>query len=222
MQPVPDPPEESWRDDLIVELVPHVVHRLGNQLTVVLGTADLLAMMEDDPEQREQLEAVATSAREATELVRGLGMRARAEREPFRAQDLTHAYGAVVSLLDPVAKAGGYRLHGVEGRGMCLVRVDGARLELLVLGLLMAMVRPGAQGERRDGDLRLRATELGERVALVATVLVGDGAGLAPVELDPRSIELATELGATVRQRVHPGGMALSLMLAMPIFDPEA
>jgi len=221
MQSAPDP-KASWRDELVVELVPHVVHRLGNQLTVVLGTSDLLALLEQDADKREQLEAVAQSARGATELVRGFGLRARSAAEPPRAQDLTYAYGATEMLLDPVAKAGGYELHGIESRGMALVSADGAALELLVLGLLVSLVRPCPDRGRREGHLRVRAVELGERVALVATVLVQDGGGLEPIDLDPRAVALAADLGGTVHQRVHPGGQALTLILGMPVLDPDA
>ena len=211
----------ALRDALLVELVPHVVHRLGNQLTVVLGTADLLAMIDEDPERRQQLEAVAGSAREATDLIRALGLYARSEPGPERAEDLTHVHASVEPLLSPAVKAGGYRDHGVEARGVALVRGDQAALSQLVLAVVTAQVRVAEGDDRRDGDLRVRAVELGERVALVVTVLDRGDRPYPALDLDPRVRALAASVGGSLRQRVHAGGRARTLLLGLPALGLE-
>ena len=73
------PLTKVWREDLLVELVPHAVHRLGNLLTVVLGTADLLAMYEQDEDRLTQLHAICEGARRSTDLIRALGGHARSK-----------------------------------------------------------------------------------------------------------------------------------------------
>ncbi|MDF1798175.1 MAG: hypothetical protein P1V81_03285 [Planctomycetota bacterium] len=210
----------SWRDDLLVELVPHAVHRLGNQLTVILGTSDLLALLDKDPERREQLESVTTSAREATELVRALGAHARSGSEPVRAQDLRHLVMGAEQLFSSVAKAGGFEVAPVESSGMALVRGDGVALQLLVLGLLVSQVRPGPNGERWDGVARIRAVELGERVGLLVTTTTTDSQPLGAVEPDARAFALAASLGGRIRVRSHPGGRGRTLLLGLPVLEP--
>ena len=210
----------SWRDDLLVELVPHAVHRLGNQLTVILGTSDLLALLDKDPERREQLDSVATSAREATDLVRALGAHARSGHEPARAQDLRHMVNAVEQLFSPVAKAGGFEVAPAESSGMALVRGDGVALQLLVLGLLISQVRPGPGGERWDGIGRIRAVELGERVGLLITTISKGDQPLVAVEPDARAYELAASLDGPIRVRTHPDGKGRTLLLGLPVLEP--
>ena len=201
-----------WREDLLVELVPHAVHRLGNLLTVVLGTADLLAMYETDPDQLEQPTAVCDGARRSTDLIRAIGNHARSTSEVATALDLSHQFTSLFELLDPVAKASGCVLLPFETLGVTLTKVDAVSLELLALGILVGECRP-LKSVRRSTTLQLRAVELGTRVVLMATTKATDDAPLPMREVAPSALTLAKDLGATIRVREGLGGKARVVML---------
>jgi len=207
---------ESWRDELLATLVPHAVHRLGNLLTVVMGTADLLALDELDPKRAEELGVIGGSARQATDLVRALGLHARSRPGEAQALDLRELVGSLGELSSPVAKGAGYELAQREAAGVTVVRTDPARLQLLLLGLIVAAAAPGEGLVRRDGVLSLRAVELATRVVVLLSLRVHDGVPAPTIELDPRAQALAAELGLSLRTRTHPGGRGQSLLLGLP------
>ncbi|MFT5831205.1 MAG: hypothetical protein ACI9D0_001798 [Bacteroidia bacterium] len=206
------PSTKVWREDLLVELVPHVVHRLGNLLTVVLGTADLLAMHEQDQDRLTQLEAVCDGARRSTDLIRALGDHARSKQELPSALDLSHQFSSLFELLDPVAKAGGCTLKPFESAGMTLVKVDAIGLQLLAMGVLIGECRTVGE-QRRPTTLVVRAIELGRRVVVMATTTSGDGAPLAQREIAPNALTLAKELNASIKVRQAMDGRARVVML---------
>ena len=209
------PSTKVWREDLLVELVPHAVHRLGNLLTVVLGTADLLAMYEEDPERLTQLHAVCDGARRSTELIRALGDHARSKQVQPSALDLAHQFASLFELLEPVAKAGGCTLKPFESTGMTLVKIDAVGLQLLALGVLMGECRPFDE-RRRPTTLAVRAIELGRRVVILAKTTSGDGAPLDQREVAPNALTLAKDLGATITVRQTRDRTARVVMLGFP------
>jgi hypothetical protein len=206
------PSTKAWREDLLVELVPHAVHRLGNLLTVVLGTADLMAMYEKDPDRLEQLEAVCEGARRSTDLIRALGDHARSQPEPASALDLSHQFTNLFELLEPVAKASGCVLQPFESTGMTLIRVDAVSLQLLALGILAGECRPLESG-RRPNTLTVRSIELGTRVVLMATTRATDNMPLQEREIAPTALTLAKDLGATIKVRSALDGQARIVMV---------
>jgi C4-dicarboxylate-specific signal transduction histidine kinase len=206
----------SWRDELLTALVPHAVHRLGNLLTVVMGTADLLALDEADAARASELGVIGANTRRATELIRALGLHARSQPGESMALDLRDATGSLAELASPVAKAAGYTFEVREPAGVTVVRADPSRLQLLLLGLIVSAAQPGDALARREGSLTVRALELGTRVAVLISLRVHDGTGAPAIELDPRAIVLADELGATLHVRAHPGGSGQSLLLGLP------
>ena len=206
------PSTKVWREDLLVELVPHAVHRLGNLLTVVLGTADLLAMYEQDPNRKVQLDAVCEGARRSTELIRALGDHARSRGEVPTALDLTHQFTSLFELLDPVAKSSGCTLLPFESDGMNLIKADAVSLQLLALGVLVGECRPMG-GRNRPSTMRVRAIQLGSRVVLKATTTSGDGAPLPQRDIAPSALTLAKDLGATIKVRHAQGSQARVVML---------
>lgn len=209
------PSTKVWREDLLVELVPHAVHRLGNLLTVVLGTADLLAMYEQDQDRLTQLNAICDGARRSTDLIRALGDHARSKQELPSALDLTHQFSSLFELIEPVAKANGCTLKPFESSGMALVKIDAVGLQLLALGVLVGECRPLGD-ERRPTTLAVRAIELGRRVVVMATTTSGDGAPLAPRVIAPNAMTLAKDLGASIKVRQAQGSRARVVMLGFP------
>ncbi len=209
------PLTKVWRDDLLVELVPHAVHRLGNLLTVVLGTADLLAMYEQDEDRLTQLHAICEGARRSTDLIRALGGHARSREGLPSSLDLAHQFSDLFELLDPVAKASGCTLKPFESTGMALIKVDPVGLQLLALGILIGECRPTGDAQRPT-TLAVRAIELGRRVVVKATTTSGDGAPLAPREIAPNALTLAKDLGATFKVRQAQGSRARVVMLGFP------
>jgi hypothetical protein len=199
------PSTKVWREDLLVELVPHAVHRLGNLLTVVLGTADLLAMYEVDEGRKEQLEAICESARRSTDLIRAIGGHARSKAEVPTALDLAHQFANLTELIDPVAKASGCMLLPFESEGMTLIKVDAVGLQLLALGILIGECRPLESG-RRPTSLQVRAAELDSQVVLMATTTALDSAPLPTREIAPSALTLAKDLGATIKVRHENDG----------------
>jgi len=208
----------SWRDELLTTLVPHAVHRLGNLLTVVMGTADLLAFDERDPKRVAELGVVGANARRATDLIRALGLHARSLPGEAMAMDLRDIAGALTELASPVAKAAGYEFVAREASGITVVRADQIRMQLLVLGLLVAAAAPGDGLERRNGTLAVRAVELATRAALLISLRIEDGTPVPPMKIDSRAKALAKELGVSLRLRAHPGGRGQSILLGLPGF----
>jgi len=206
----------AWRDELVCALLPHVLHRLGNLLTVVMGTADLLALDEPDPARAVELDAVVSGARRATVLARALGMHARSRPGPLQALDLRELVDGLEPLAGPVAKAAGYGLEIREAGGMTVVRSDEARLQLLLLGLVVGAAAPGEGLLRRDGQLTLRVVELGHRVAVLVSLTIRDGEPVPALVVASQAKRLAAELGANLRTRSHPGGTGQSLLLGLP------
>ncbi len=205
----------AWRDELVCALLPHALHRLGNLLTVVMGTADLLALDEPDPARAAELDAVVSGARRATVLTRALGTQARSRPGPPQALDLKELVDGLEPLAGPVAKAAGYGLEIREAGGMTVVRSDDTRLQLLLLGLLVGAASPGEGLLRRDGNLTVRVVELGSRVAILVSLTIRDGVPVPALVVAPHAQRLAAELGANIRTRAHPGGTGQSLLLGL-------
>ena len=208
--------EDAWRDELLSALVPHVVHRLGNLLTVVMGTADLLAMDESDSNRALELETVSTNARLATEIVRALGQHARSRAGAAEALDLRDLIAEIEPLTLPVVKAAGYQFEHRESAGLTVVRCDAVRLKLLLVGLMVSAAAPRDGFQRRDGLISLRTVELGTRVAIVVSLRIRDGLPVPELAIDPRAWDVVRELGAHLRIRPHPRGDGQSLLLGLP------
>lgn len=206
----------SWRDELLTTLVPHAVHRLGNLLTVVMGTTDLLALDEVDPKRRAELDVIGSNVRRATDLIRALGLHARSEPGEVQAMDLRDVAGGLAELASPVAKAAGLAFELREASGVTVVRCDPVRMQLLVLGVLVGLAAPGEGLLRQAGTLSLRAVELGTRVALLVSVRL-EGGTLADVpRIAPRAAELAAELCVRISERTHPESRGRTVLLGLP------
>ena len=122
-----DSVRRAWRDRLLCALVPHAVHRLGNLLTVVSGTAELLALESagvDDKERTTGLGNITAQSARAHAMIRALGHHARTLRGAPAAIDLHELVQSQYELLAPVSKAVGLPLEVLPSNGMTVARAD--------------------------------------------------------------------------------------------------
>jgi len=214
-----DSTRSAWRDRLLCALVPHAVHRLGNLLTVVSGTAELLALESDhaDSEVRAtSLKSITSESARAHALIRALGHHARALRGAPAAVDLHELLESQAELIEPVAKAVGLPFEVLPSSGMTVARADAGGVQLAVTGLVVELLRPETMAQARVGQTTLRAVGLGTRTVLVLSVRVREGDPLVVEPLSAEALGLCASLGATVRLRALPNGRGASVMLGLP------
>ena len=205
-----------WRDQLLCALVPHAVHRLGNLLTVVMGSADLLAMDESHPKRVDELGKISKQARRAFSLIHALGGHARTQGAPAVAVDLVDSLRALVELMSPVAKSVGMPLELGEHAGLTVARVDPGGLQLLLVGLLVESLRPDLGLVGRDGCVVLRVVETGRSVHVLLRLEVTEGEPLEPFQASPAAQQLATQLGARIASRGLASRAGLVISIGLP------
>lgn len=200
---------ETWRDELLCELVPHAVHRMNNLMTVVAGNIEMLAMDETDPGRRQTLVAVEASAKRAMELVKALGLHARSNPGPAEVVDLREVVSNIGELFSPVAKAAGFELSLAESSGVTIARVDQASCQLLILGLLVRAADAGDGLVLRDATCRIRVVELATRVAVVMSFVVREGESVSEPDANGQASRVAKEIGVRLRTRRHKTGLSI-------------
>lgn len=207
---------ESLRDELLVTLVPHTMHRLGNLLTVVMGTSELLSFDETNPKRSMELAEISSVARRATGLVQALGLHARSRAGAEQAIDLQELVASICELASPVANGASYEFELRESSGITVVRSDAMRLQLLLLCLVSSAIGLSNGLVRREGRVNLRVVGMASRVVILLSLRVSQGVPPSAILVEPRLEALATELGVNLRTRTHPGGMGQSLLLGLP------
>lgn len=214
-----DSVRRAWRDRLLCALVPHAVHRLGNLLTVVSGTAELLALESagvDDKERATGLGNITAQSARAHAMIRALGHHARTLRGAPAAIDLHELVQSQYELLAPVSKAVGLPLEVLPSNGMTVARADSGGVQLAVTGLVVELLRPELLTQSRAGRTTLRAVGLGTRSVIVLRAEVEDGEPLEVQPLSAEAREVSATLGASLRQRVLPDGRGACITLGLP------
>lgn len=209
----------AWRDELLCAMVPHAVHRLGNLLTVVMGSADLLAMDESNAQRALELGQISTQTRRAVSLIQALGSHARTQAAPAVAVDLVDSLRALVELMSPVAKSVGMPLELGESAGMTVARVDPGGLQLLLVGLLNESLRPDLGLVGREGSVVLRVVETGRLVQIQLRFEVTDGVPLEPFQVSPAAEQLAGQLGVRLRTRGLAARTGLVILAGLAVLS---
>ena len=154
-----------------------LAHELANYLGAVRSTSYLLADdVPDDPEVRQDLDALGRALDEAGELLAELRRFAKAEPVGSGSADLNAVLREAERDLHGTMRAG-TTLHLRRGGEPLVVRGDAARLRQLVVDLVTTMSHSLAEG----GRLALEATRGGDGGAGTASALLtasGDGPGL--------------------------------------------
>lgn len=205
------------RADVLLDLMPALIHRFNNSISVILGMAEVALAPGPSEDARQRLQPVLEHARASAQLLRGLSDVAVGLREPAGMQDLRQMLRGMVDFLLPLAQARAEIRLGAA-RGLALTRVDAEHVALWMLLALCessAALR-GACWEGRGERVRASAIERGERVLVRVSARASAGPGgprpqrLAVLE------RLGAELGGRVRCRRMRGG-ACCLELSLPI-----
>ena len=198
---------------LHLERVAHVglmtsglAHDLLNQVTAMLGTAELARMMGDPDSLRDGIDGVAEHARRMHETVEAFLDFVRRREGRVRDVPLSEVAAQVQRLVEPVARSKGVALLSVCPTH-ATVRADAQLLEQVVVNLVMNAVRAAAEG---GGRVFLSATD--GRPGRVRLTVRDTGPGM------PAAV-LARLFEPFVSGHGDSGGHGLGLYVARQIVD---
>ena len=194
------------RGQLLLRLVPQLVHRLNNAFCVVEGMAELLARNESDPGRLGYMRVLADEAQKSAALLRGMALFAQPQEPSRGAIDLGVIAGQAVDLLKPLlfqqcelALERRGQLHGV--------RAD-PRALLQMAMLVLSDAAPDAVASGAPSRARVRCSAADASVHLtIAAARPGERAGPAGPSgavLEAAGV-LAAQASGRIRGRARPG-----------------
>jgi PAS domain S-box-containing protein len=206
---------QAQRMESMGALASGVAHEFNNLLTVVLGSLERAALRAVDEGQRKHLDRASWGARRAGELAGELLSLSRRQTSEDRIMDLNQLLRGFEDTLTQVAP-GGVRLRLDLAAEPLPVRVDHAKLELVLLNLL----RNAADAMPKGGEVTVStrvlpaadARSVLDRTEAVELAVSDNGEGMPP-----EVAERATDLFFTTKA---PGkGTGLGLFLVLEFMD---
>jgi len=162
--------------------IARMTHELRTPLNAVLGFAHLMLLPEggvSEPRQRTHAQHIHSAGRHLLSLIDDLLDLARIEagrmRVASRPVDLAALVADAQAVLDPIARSSRVSLHHKVPAGLFCV-ADPVRLRQVLFNLLSNAIKFNRPG----GEVRLRASEQGDRVELCVE---DNGAGMTPEAL---------------------------------------
>ena len=228
--------EQAQRLEMVGQLAAGMAHEINNCLSVILGQSELLLLDELDPAVRESVELISRAAEGTKSSSRRLLDMARGQEPERQLVDLNKLVMETVELVRRQFKRDQIEIADELSSGLPLVHGEPAQLQQIVINLLQNG-RDALNGTRKAGLIKIRTSELGNRVALT---IQDDGPGI-PERVRRRVFEpffttkemgKGTGLGLSVCQTIahnHGGCIELastergtSVVLDLPAADRAA
>ncbi|RFA25512.1 histidine kinase [Alkalilimnicola ehrlichii] len=165
------------------EMAAGVAHELNSPMTVILGTAQLLAR-ELAPEEAEPLEDIVNCSRRCKEIVQNLLTFSRQDRQPAVAIDLNAEVARVLSLIRYQINRSQIRIVERLQPGLPTVTANGSQIQQVLTNLLVNARDALASVTREEKCIEVSTVLRGEGAASSVVLSVLDnGCGIASEEL---------------------------------------
>lgn len=208
-------PERDRRMRALMELMPHVVHKLKNSILVLRGMSDLLAGSERDPKRSENLHLIAEQARDLDSQLQRMAEFASGPSLGERGADAVRSLDQALLLVNPLAMAREVSFSSHPSAQSIAAQCDSRTLfQVLVNWLVEHLMHCGpgglwgdlkadsnSNGKHPKSVLRVRLFERNSKV--VFRITCSNPGGL-PLKFSATGLDLARE------PRVHllPGALS--------------
>jgi signal transduction histidine kinase/CheY-like chemotaxis protein len=157
------------------KLIAGIAHEINNPLTAILGGASVLAYEIDNPEHKETLEAIASEAQRAADLVKNLLAFSRRQSGNMQVRAINEILRDTCGLVRHQLKLKNIRLTvGVPDKSP-LVKVNSLQIEQVILNLINNAEQAIEMEGRCDGNITV---EVEEEQDTVTIHIIDNGIGM--------------------------------------------
>ncbi len=171
--------DEAVRNEMLVEALPLIIHKLKNKLTPVLGYTQILQSREPDEFTRERLTRIERNAAELTEALNFLKEYCRPAQADLRPGDINDVVEGLGPRWQAIASAAGAKVFLELEERLPALPLAAGRLRILLLSLAenaVSALKSKAAGKK---EIRIATRNRGDSLTLAVR---DNGCGMSEAE----------------------------------------